>query len=66
MWLTDNHSLQKQQLENRREEISGVSLDEEMANMVKYQNSYQAAARMFTTMDEMLDIVINRMGLVGR
>ena len=66
IWLTDNHSLQKQQLENRREEISGVSLDEEMANMVKYQNSYQAAARMFTTMDEMLDIVINRMGLVGR
>jgi flagellar hook-associated protein 1 FlgK len=54
------------QLEERRQSISGVSLDEEMANMIKYQHAYQAAARMITTVDEMLDTVINRMGLVGR
>lgn len=56
----------KAQLEEQRQSISGVSLDEEMANMIKFQYAYQAAARMITTVDEMLDTVINRMGLVGR
>ena len=41
-------------------------LDEEMADMVRFQKSYNAAARMVTTVDEMLDTIINRMGLVGR
>ncbi len=46
--------------------ISGVSIDEEMANMVKFEKSYQAAARILTALDEMLDVLINRVGLVGR
>jgi flagellar hook-associated protein 1 FlgK len=46
--------------------ISGVSLDEEMTNLIKYQHSYNGAARVITTMDEALDMLINRMGLVGR
>ena len=50
-----------QQVDMRRQSVSGVSIDEEMANMVKYQQSYQAAARMITTMDGLLDTVINRM-----
>ncbi|MCM3567021.1 flagellar hook-associated protein FlgK [Neobacillus mesonae] len=53
------------QVENRRQSISGVSLDEEMANMIKYQQAYNAAARMVTTMDQCLDKVINGMGRVG-
>ncbi|MCX6079886.1 MAG: flagellar hook-associated protein FlgK [Chloroflexi bacterium] len=53
-------------LGTQRESVSGVSLDEEAANMAKTQKAYQASARMLTAYDEMLDIVINRMGLVGR
>lgn len=50
----------------RREEVSGVSLDEEMANMIKFQHAYNAAARNMTAVDEMLDRIINGMGIVGR
>ncbi|MCG8482444.1 MAG: hypothetical protein MJA31_03975, partial [Clostridia bacterium] len=51
------------QLGERRESISGVSIDEEVANLVQFQNSYQANARVITTLTEMLDTLINRMGL---
>ncbi|AQQ54140.1 flagellar hook-associated protein FlgK [Planococcus lenghuensis] len=47
--------------ENRRQSVTGVSLDEEMANLVKYQHAYSAAARIVSTADEMLDTLINRM-----
>lgn len=50
---------------NFRMSVSGVSLDEEMSNMVKYQHAYNASARMITTVDEMIDVIINRMGRVG-
>lgn len=53
------------QVENRRQSVSGVSLDEEMANMIQFQQAYNAAARMVTTMDQCLDKVINGMGRVG-
>jgi len=49
----------------RRDEISGVSKDEETADMLMYQKSYEAAARLMTVLDEVLDVVINRMGRVG-
>jgi flagellar hook-associated protein 1 FlgK len=54
------------QVDDDRESVSGVSLDEEMTNMLAYQHGYQAAARMITTVDEMLDVLINKTGLVGR
>jgi flagellar hook-associated protein 1 FlgK len=47
------------QLENYRESISGVSIDEEMVNLVRYQNAYQAAAKLITTADEMMQTVLN-------
>ncbi len=50
----------------RRESVSGVSLDEEMSDMIRFQHAYNAAARNMTTIDEMLDRVINQMGIVGR
>jgi flagellar hook-associated protein 1 len=53
-------------LGQQRESASGVSLDEEAANMARTQKAYQAAARVLTAYDEMLDTVINRMGMVGR
>jgi flagellar hook-associated protein 1 FlgK len=45
---------------------SGVNLDEEMTNMLQYQRAYQAAARVVTTVDEILDTLVNRTGIVGR
>ncbi len=46
------------QLESRRESISGVSLDEEMINLIKFQNAYTAAAKMISTADEMMQTVM--------
>ncbi|MGA9290380.1 MAG: flagellar basal body rod C-terminal domain-containing protein, partial [Anaerobacillus sp.] len=40
-----------------------VSLDEEMANLVQFQHAYNAAARYISTTDELLDVIINRMGV---
>ena len=53
-------------LSMRRQQVSGVSLDEEMAEMIRFQHAYNAAARNMNTFDEMLDRVINQMGLAGR
>lgn len=53
-------------LENRRQSVSGVSLDEEMVQMITYQHAYAAASRVLTAIDEALDVLINRTGLVGR
>jgi flagellar hook-associated protein 1 FlgK len=47
------------QLENRRESVSGVSLDEEMVNLIKFQTAYDAAAKLITTADELLQTVLN-------
>jgi flagellar hook-associated protein 1 FlgK len=63
---TDNQKILVDQVETRRQSISGVSLDEEMSNMIRFQHAYNAAARTMTVMDEVLDRVINGMGLVGR
>ncbi len=45
---------------------AGVDLDEENVNLLSYQHAYQGAARVLTAVDEMLDTLINRVGLVGR
>jgi flagellar hook-associated protein 1 FlgK len=52
-------------VEDRRQSISGVALDEEMSNLIRFQRSYQASSRAMSTMDEMLDVLINRTGRVG-
>jgi len=49
-----------------RQQVSGVSLDEELSDMIRFQHAYNAAARNMTTVDEMLDRIINQMGIVGR
>ena len=47
------------QLQNQKESITGVSLDEEMTRLVQFQQAYQAAARIVNTVDEMVDTVLN-------
>lgn len=49
-----------------KESLSGVSLNEEGINLMAFQKSYNAAMRYFTVLDEAVDAIINRMGLVGR
>jgi flagellar hook-associated protein 1 FlgK len=47
------------ELNNRRDSVSGVSLDEEAANLIRYQRAYQASARIITVTDELLELVVN-------
>jgi flagellar hook-associated protein 1 FlgK len=50
-------------LNEKRQSISGVNVDEELTNMIRYQHGYNAAARYITTVNSMLDTLINRMGV---
>jgi flagellar hook-associated protein 1 FlgK len=52
-------------IEDRRQSVQGVSPDEEMTNMIRFQRGYQASARTMTTLDDMLDTLINRTGRAG-
>ena len=54
------------QVDAARESVSGVNLDEEMTNMLSFQHAYSAAARMVSAIDQALDTLINRTGVVGR
>ena len=55
----EHHTATVDQMENYRESICGVSLDEEMVNLVKYQQGYAAAAKLIDTVQQMMDTVIN-------
>ncbi|KDR94756.1 flagellar hook-associated protein 1 FlgK [Peptoclostridium litorale DSM 5388] len=63
--VATNQEVLTSEIGRQKMSVSGVSLDEEMSNMVRFQHSYNAAARMLTTVDEMIDVIINRMGRVG-
>lgn len=58
--------LMQKNIETKRSSISGVSLEEEMADMVRFQHVYVAASKMVSTMDMLLDVTVNRLGMVGR
>ena len=64
--MLDNQITVLNQTANSRDGISGVQLDEEGMNLLHYNKSYSAAARLMTTLDEMLDKLINGTGVVGR
>ena len=50
-------------LRGMRDSISGVNIDEELADIIKFQHGYNAAAKFITVVDELLDTVINRLGV---
>jgi flagellar hook-associated protein 1 FlgK len=52
-------------IHTQRTAVSSVSEDEEMTNMIRFQHAYNAASRCITTIDEMLDRLINATGRVG-
>jgi flagellar hook-associated protein 1 len=60
-----NATALSESIEDRRQSTAGVSLDEEMTNLIRFQRGYQAAARAMSTTDEMLETLINRTGRVG-
>lgn len=63
--LTATATIQQNLLDNR-DSVSGVVVDEEVANMMLYNKSLSAASRLMTAMDEALDTIINKTGMVGR
>ncbi|MBI5876852.1 MAG: flagellar hook-associated protein FlgK [Chloroflexi bacterium] len=62
----DNQSTLVTHLTDRKDEVSSVSADEESVELIRSQRAYQAAARVITATDEMLDKLINGTGVVGR
>ena len=54
------------QIDNQRQSVMGVNIDEEMMDIIKFQQAFNAISRYITTIDEMLDRIINGMGVVGR
>ena len=52
--------------EAQAQSVGGVSLDEEMANLIAAQRAYEASARVLTVVDQLLGVLIERTGVVGR
>lgn len=63
--LQSNAQALSDSIDSQRQSTSGVSMDQEMSDLIRFQRGYQAAARAMTTMDGMLDQLINRTGKVG-
>ncbi|WP_312938681.1 FlgK family flagellar hook-associated protein [Oscillibacter sp.] len=64
--LLNNYTVSATGLETGRDSVSGVDLNDEAMNMMQFQKSYAAACRLMTTLDEVLDKLINGTGVVGR
>ncbi len=64
--LAENQQTLVDQINGWRQSTAGVNIDEEMTNMIRFQKGYNAAARVLTSIDEMLDKLINNTGVVGR
>ncbi|MBO1511747.1 flagellar hook-associated protein FlgK [Metabacillus bambusae] len=61
--LTTNSTILRDSVDQRRQSVSAVSLDEEMTNMISFQHAYNASAKMISLQDELLDTIINGMGI---
>lgn len=60
--LSDSHKSILDHIDSNRTSISGVSIDEEASNLVKYQQTYNAAAKAISVLDEVLSVTINSLG----
>jgi flagellar hook-associated protein 1 FlgK len=54
-----NQDIVQSMLVRQRDAVMGVSVDEEMTDLIKYQRAFQASAKLISTIDQMLDIVMN-------
>ena len=57
--MTLNQEVLTAQIVQRRDDVSGVSIDEEMSNMLQFQRAYQAAAKLLSVLDEILSVTVN-------
>lgn len=64
--MSEGQKLLVDQLDHQRQAVSGVNIDEEMMEIIKSQHAFNAAARLVNVMDEMLDTIVNRLGVFGR
>ncbi len=64
--IYQNHETVLNQIADSKDSVSSVSVDEEVMNLMRFSQSYNAASRVMTTMDEILDKLINGTGVVGR
>jgi flagellar hook-associated protein 1 len=64
--ILENQQKLVQSTDDKRQAISGVSMDEEMSNMMKFQYAYGASSRVINVIDQMVETMITKMGLVGR
>jgi flagellar hook-associated protein 1 FlgK len=59
--LEDQTNIEKL-VRSQREALGGVSLDEELADLLKFQRAFQASSRVFNVIDELLNGVVNQLG----
>lgn len=64
--ILENHETVADQISDAKDSVSGVYMDEEVMNLMRFQQSYNAAARLMTTLDEILERLITGTGVVGR
>ncbi|HMS59452.1 MAG TPA: flagellar hook-associated protein FlgK [Tepidiformaceae bacterium] len=64
--LAESGTLLVSHLDNLRLSVQGVNIDEEVTNLTSAQHAYQAAARVITAIDQMLETLISNTGVVGR
>ena len=57
--MVESQDLVSQTIQNQREQVAGVSLDEEMIELTKAQRAFEASAKLVQVVDELLDTVVN-------
>jgi flagellar hook-associated protein 1 FlgK len=60
--LADNLAASVETIDNSRQEVIGVSSDEELTAMIKYQNAYNASSRFINVVNEMIETLLNQVG----
>lgn len=60
--IADSQNKAVQELDNQRQQVVGVSTDEELSNLIKFQQGYNASSRYFTVVSEMVEHLINKLG----
>lgn len=60
--IAESQTKSVQELENQRQTVTGVSTDEELSNLIKYQQGYNASSRYFSVVSEMVQHLIDKLG----
>ena len=61
--MAETQSQSVTDLDNLRQQVAGVSSDEELSNMIRFQHAYNASSRYITTVAEMIEHIINTLGV---